>query len=236
MMLAMSAKDPSVATPNRLAARPTAIDGQMPGATHASRPAAALVRSDASPAGKPLEWTLTPNMSVQEWRVELAKLAVFDRVSPFLIGDCLRKGEKKYGVTYPEAARITRLDVNTLYKYVYVATNVEIYLRRRNLRFTHHELVASLDPDAQRYWLDRAEQDKMSVEDLRIELRTAARVKQQQHDGAFEGGERTTNMHPAGSAVDDPRSATSAEIQISQVIVCPKCGEALDPATVSEMQ
>jgi hypothetical protein len=57
---------------------------------------------------------------------------------------------------------------------------------------------------------------------------------------AFEGGGRTTDMHAAVSAaagaVDGTGSATSAEIQISRVIVCPKCGEALDPATVSEMQ
>ena len=48
-------------------------------------------------------------------------------------------------------------------------------LRKDKLTWSHHALLAALERDEQRRWLDRAIADRLSVEDLRIELRATRR-------------------------------------------------------------
>jgi len=63
-------------------------------------------------------------------------------------------------------------------------------------------LLASLEPDEQRRWLGRAEEESLSVDDLRTELRAAER----------EAGRR----RPAPV--------------IQAALICPKCGHRLEVA------
>ena len=76
---------------------------------------------------------------------------------------------------YVAAAKATGYDPKSLRNYRYVASRVSVSLRKDNLTFGHHALVASLDADSQSYWLDRAVHDRLSVEDLRSELRAERR-------------------------------------------------------------
>jgi hypothetical protein len=87
----------------------------------------------------------------------------------------------------------------------YVASRFHLSLRRDNLTWSHHALLASLDAEAQDYWLDRAVGDRLSVADLRVELRAARLVTVAQHEGA--------------------RELSLDMSQRDSVIFCPSCGD-----------
>lgn len=97
------------------------------------------------------------------------------RCSQWLLGDWIRYGTARWGEKYTEAARITDYDVQSLRNIAYVAGKVEASRRRDNLAWSHHAEVCALEPEEQDRWLDLAASERMSVADLRIELRAARR-------------------------------------------------------------
>ncbi len=111
-----------------------------------------------------------------------------------------------------EAVKITGYDAKSLRNMRYVASRFELSLRRDNLTWSHHALLAAFEADQQRYWLDRATADKFSVDDLRIELRSAR-----------------MGRYAASALEDGP--PTLGEIAI---LVCPKCGHEIRPGPSSE--
>jgi hypothetical protein len=119
------------------------------------------------------------------------------RGSSWWVGDWIRYGNAKFGERYVRAAKITGYDVQTLTNMVYVASRFEISRRRENLSWSHHETVAALEPDEQGHWLNRAIAEKLSVSDLRLELRSS---------------------RPKTSAANDDESSTA------DMLVCPCCG------------
>lgn len=118
------------------------------------------------------------------------------------MGDWLLYGTAKWGERYGEAARITGYDIKSLRNIRYVSSRCDVSLRRDTLTWSHHALVAALVPEEQGQWLDRAVADKLSVEDLRIELRAGER-------GGY-------------SAVK--RQEESLEQATREGMVCPNCG------------
>ena len=60
------------------------------------------------------------------------------------------------------------VQVKTLYNSAYVARKVDISLRREILTFSHHKLVAALDPYWQSYWLDQAERHQWSKRNMKM--------------------------------------------------------------------
>jgi hypothetical protein len=115
------------------------------------------------------------------------------------LGDWIRYGNTKFGEKYTRVAKITGYDAQTLTNMVYVASKFEISRRREDLSWSHHETLASLDRDEQDHWLDRAVSEKLSVSDLRVELRSARR---------------------------GPKPANSAEASTAErTLTCPHCGK-----------
>ncbi len=109
------------------------------------------------------------------------------------------------------AAKITGYDPHSLENMVYVASRFDISRRREKLSWSHHETLAALEPDEQNSWLDLATERRLSVSDLRIELRTAQRV-------------------PKADTGTDAGSVKSSET--TDVVVCPQCGFELRPPTI----
>ncbi len=101
-----------------------------------------------------------------------------------------------------QAAKLTGYDVHSLRNMAYVASRFDPSLRRDDLTWSHHALLAALEPDAQRYWLERAARDRLSVADLRLELRAARCVEQS--------------------------PATTARNRTLAAAVCPNCGFRID--------
>ncbi|HEY6551297.1 MAG TPA: hypothetical protein VIY71_08890 [Solirubrobacterales bacterium] len=77
------------------------------------------------------------------------------------------------------------------------------------MTWSHHVLLAPLEPEQQKRWLDRAIAERLSVADLRVELRAARGA-----EGKLASGE--TVVEASGEA---------------DLAVCPHCGHELPAAT-----
>ncbi len=131
----------------------------------------------------PVSWIPTRDLDLAEWTATGRRLGAIGRCGQWGLGDWIRYGNAKFGERYSRAARITGYDVQTLMNMVYVASRFTTSRRRENLSWSHHETLASLDPSAQDHWLDRAVAERLSISDLRLELRDWRRRSSQSADG-----------------------------------------------------
>ena len=151
-------------------------------------------------------WTPPGDLAHPEWLATGRRLGTFGRCSQWWIGDWVRYGASKWGEKYTEAARITGYDGSSLRNMAWVASRFDVSLRNDKLSWSHHALLAPLDLDKQAYWLARSVEDRLSVADLRLELRVARKKDRQ----SLATGE-DPNSSPVGSGV----------------VVCPECGHEL---------
>jgi len=126
------------------------------------------------------------------------------RCSQWWLGDWIRYGTKRWGEKYKKVSQITGYDIQSLRNFAYVAGRVEASRRRDSLTWSHHAEVSSLQPADQERWLDLAEAEKMSVYDLRTELRAARRG-----DGKGDSDELPVPSGPSDAA--------------TEMVVCPEC-------------
>jgi len=82
------------------------------------------------------------------------------------------EAERAYGEKYAQALDSTDWEYQTLRDAAWVAGRVEMSRRRDNLTWSHHREVAALDPDDQDGWLDRAEAEGWSRNELRRAIKT----------------------------------------------------------------
>jgi hypothetical protein len=153
-----------------------------------------------------IAWRAPDSIEYREWLLEGRRIGVLSRGSQWWVGDWLLYGTGRWGEMYVQAAKVTGYDPKSLRNYRYVASRIDVSLRKDNLTFGHHALLASLEPDAQRHWLERAVHDRLSVEDLRGELR------------AERGGdlEQLDELPPPGRSCAQP---------VMRTIICPNCGD-----------
>lgn len=118
---------------------------------------------------------LRPGLSVQEWTSVGTALARVDRAYRWWVGDWLNYGSAEYGEMYAEAAASTGLEYGSLNQCKVVANSVEFVRRRTNLSWSHHYEVASLEPDEQDVWLERAETKSWTVKELRAWIKGGKR-------------------------------------------------------------
>jgi hypothetical protein len=137
-----------------------------------------------------------------------------NRCSPWWLGDWIRYGNEKFGEKYSRATTITGYDRQTLMNMVYVASHFEISRRRENLSWSHHETVTPLQPDDQERWLNHAAEHKMSVADLRVELRS--RQRENNDTTAADGGasdDQDTSVMCPNCAQPIPRSLLVTQLK-----------------------
>jgi hypothetical protein len=149
-------------------------------------------------------WAPESELEHPQWVAAGYRLGAIGRGSQWWIGDWLRYGVAKWGEKYAEAARITGYDCPTLRNMAWVASRFPVSLRSDKLTWSHHVLLAPLTHAEQRYWIDRAIELRLSVADLRIELRSVRRVERHEQP-------HTTSPENAGNTQ----------------IVCPNCGHAV---------
>lgn len=148
-------------------------------------------------------WVPGRDIDRRQWLKVGSTLGRLGRYSRWWVGDWLLYANRRWGEMYVEAAQITGYDYGTLRNLASVARKFTLSRRRDNLSWGHHADLASLAPAEQDYWLDRAAELRLSREDLRIELRTARRLKASRSRGVELGS--------GGSDVN--------------TMVCPKCGD-----------
>lgn len=107
-----------------------------------------------------------------EWLTLGRVLRTVDTALQWWVGDWLNYGiQRKYGETYDTVAEILGMTTKTLQNWAYVSKHVETSLRREVLSFGHHALVAGMDAADQAHWLDHAEQNTLSVAQMRAAIK-----------------------------------------------------------------
>lgn len=119
----------------------------------------------------------------------------------------MRYGAGRWGERYVTAAKITGYDPRSLANLASVALAFQLSRRRDDLTWSHHAAVTGLSVEAQEYWLDQAATKRLSVADLRIEVRSAQKRERDERERTIE---RRTPDIPA--------------------VVCPQCGYELSKA------
>ncbi|HEX8743548.1 MAG TPA: LmbU family transcriptional regulator [Thermoleophilaceae bacterium] len=153
----------------------------------------------------PVSWSPSADaLCFKDWVEQGRRLGVMGRGAAWWIGDWVQYGNVAYGERYVRAARITGYDVQTLMNMVYVASRFEISRRREKLSWSHHSELAAMEPQEQDRWLAHAERERLSVRDLREELRRDRHANRacDQHNGR----RRVASLPPA------------------EPVVCPECG------------
>jgi hypothetical protein len=160
----------------------------------------------------PVSWQPGHAISLSQWVADGQRLGAIGRGVNWWLGDWLRFGNLKFGERYVRASRITGYDVQTLMNMVYVATRFDSDRRRERLSWSHHAELAALGPEEQEEWLTRAENERLSVRDLRAELRRVTRANEAPEIAAV--------------AASNEAVATVVVTEESQH-VCPNCGHEL---------
>jgi hypothetical protein len=106
-----------------------------------------------------------------EWMLIGRHLGAISRCSQWWIGDWVLYGTAKWGEKYSDAARATGYDPRSLANMASVAHAFPPSRRRDNLTWSHHAAMAGLNAGEQDRWLDQAVSERLSVADLRTELR-----------------------------------------------------------------
>jgi hypothetical protein len=116
------------------------------------------------------------DLSFEAWQRAGSQLAGVVDSSCWWLGDWLVYGKDHYSDRYQLGIRTAGLKYQTLRNYAWISRRFDMERRRSGLTFQHHAEVASLPPDQQETWLDRAERKGWSTKQLRNAIRTAAAV------------------------------------------------------------
>jgi len=119
----------------------------------------------------------------------------FARGCLFIIGDAINYAQGKWGEKYDRWIELTGLEYQTLRNASWIARKIDLSVRRDNLTFDHHKIIARLAPAEQGHWLDLAVQNGMSTRRLRKSLllgrpATDADMQAEKNDSGIE------NVHP----------------------------------------
>ena len=111
----------------------------------------------------------------EQWQGKLRDIHYIHEAIHYWIGDMLNFGERTYGEMYAQAIAETSYQLQTLMNDKWVTGRIATSRRHDALSFGHHAEVAALEPQAQDYWLQRAEAEHLTVHDLRAEIKAVRR-------------------------------------------------------------
>lgn len=105
-------------------------------------------------------------ITFDEWLGLMATLVRMETAFQFAIGDALIYGESRFGEKYSQAMDVTGLSYQTLANLTWVSKNVPLSNRVDGVSWTHHRVVASVDTEDQRSFLEMAKDKRLSSVDL----------------------------------------------------------------------
>jgi hypothetical protein len=184
---------------------------------------------------RPAGWLPQAELDERRWIAVGERLGQMSRGVQWWLGDWLRYGFARWGERYGEASKITGYDHRTLPHRASVAGEFDLSRRRDKLTWSHHAAVAGLEPSQQERWLDRAESLRLSVADLRLEIRSLRRTEGTR--ATCEPGPRATPPQLEETVGKDAIAGRSASLRsivepgdARTRLVCPRCGELVSPS------
>jgi hypothetical protein len=112
-----------------------------------------------------------PNLSYERYEALCYYLGRLNEMVRFAIGDTIILGEQLFKERAYQALESLGLSEKGRLEYVRVSEKVPRSVRRKDLSWSHHRAVASLEPPKQREWLKKAAAEQMSHAELRDALR-----------------------------------------------------------------
>lgn len=119
------------------------------------------------------------DVSLEEWKIVFGSLKKIEGCVQFWIGDALAYRQQKWGM-YDDIAEETGMDKKQLWDYKKVSESVKPSERSELLGYCHHREVAALPPEKQERFLNKAVEEKLSVRDLRQEIKKENRADKKQ--------------------------------------------------------
>jgi hypothetical protein len=114
------------------------------------------------------------NIPFEEWFIWAQQVLLVSRLNPWLVGDTLNYGEDMYGEDFAQVFA-GGLSDQTVQNYRSVCRRVPREVRRVDaLSFSHHEIVAKMEPEEQAYWLNLAAEEGYTREELRASVKGQA--------------------------------------------------------------
>jgi len=112
-------------------------------------------------------------MNLSEWKEQGVELAKAHKTQNWALADWLAAGDTAWGGTAYDEAQVLFPDKTRkyLYEMAYVGRNVGFPVRQEKLSFSHHQVVASLEPVEQERALQKALGYKWSTAQLKKHLR-----------------------------------------------------------------
>ena len=110
---------------------------------------------------------LLEGLSYEEWAPIGKALATMQNSTHWLLGHWLTVGEEKYGEKYAQAASETGIAPERLMILKYVFSRFPFSRQRHELTWSHHLVVAALEPAVTDKWLAKAVKGDWSVAELR---------------------------------------------------------------------
>jgi hypothetical protein len=105
-----------------------------------------------------------------------------------MLGDLLAFGEDRFGERYADVIDSTReymrVAIGTLKNWQWISGKIEPSRRRENLSLSHHEAVAKLPADEQNEFLRAADNEGLSVKELKDLIKVAHPGKPRESKGA----------------------------------------------------
>jgi hypothetical protein len=124
----------------------------------------------------PTSLVCSRELSIDEWQSLGRRIWQLGSSVQFWGGDLWNDGSYRYGERKAKLMAETFAggpEFGTLMNWGRVARAVETSRRREVLRWTHHEIVAALEPVEQDYWLDVAVKDKLKTRELENKISEA---------------------------------------------------------------
>lgn len=128
--------------------------------------------SDGS-AYSPVALTLPEGLGFDRWQAIGRRIGDVADASTWWLADWASYGEGNYGEKYRHAIAVTGFGYQTLRNYAWVARRFDVSQRRDDLSFAHHAEVAALAEDEREAWLDRAQRENWSRNELRAQVKRA---------------------------------------------------------------
>ena len=114
-----------------------------------------------------------PNLPYSQFEALCTLLGKMHEAVRFAIGDAILLGEKLYGEKAYQAFESLNISEKGMWEYMRVSLRVPRSRRRKDLSWSHHRAVASLEPAEQKEWLKAASDQRMSHHQLRQALQPA---------------------------------------------------------------
>lgn len=133
----------------------------------------------------PTSLDLRPDLEVEGWESVVHGLSLMERGSPWWLGDALVQGDHRYGSTYEKALKATGYSRGHLQNVASVARRVPAHVRRPDLPWNVHAIVAALEESEQQRWLELAAEGDWSAPELTRAMKCVEpEGKHGQHAGA----------------------------------------------------